>query len=215
MNKFEDIFRSHSELEKRVRTLANGQTLFRADEAATTAFLVREGVLIVTCASGDGREVITSIYFPGEICAGLSVLTQSEYMGTGRAPKMSETVVTPISRTELTHLATEEPTLYRNLILTQREKQRFKDRLLLGRVGESCRQRTAGVLLWLHQRGVTQETRAVKTYLCREELADLIGSTTETVIRVLSKFKKEGLIEENSGLLKVDVPALKELAFVS
>lgn len=212
---FSKIFNNNPHLEKRTRHLNCGQTLFRGDEAATSAFLVREGVLVVTASSPDGREVITSIYFPGEICGGLSVLTQSEYMGTARAPKMSETLVTPISRTELASLATDEPDLYRDLILTQREKQRFKDRLLLGRVGESCRQRTAGVLLWLHQRGVTQNRPAVKTYLCREELADLIGSTTETLIRVLSKFRKEGVIEESSGMLKVDVPALRQLATVS
>lgn len=211
MTSLETIYKNNSSLEARTRTVSSGQRLFDADEAATTAFLVREGVLIVTASSPDGREVITSIYFPGEICAGLSVLTQSEYMGTGRAPKMSETVVTPISRTELTSLATAAPELYRELILTNREKQRFKDRLLLGRVGETCRQRTAGVLLWLHQRGVTEERRAVRTYLCREELADLIGSTTETVIRVLSKFKKEGILEEKHGLMKVDVSALQSL----
>lgn len=211
MTSLETIYKNNPSLEARTRTVSSGQRLFDADEAATTAFLVREGVLIVTASSPDGREVITSIYFPGEICAGLSVLTQSEYMGTGRAPKMSETVVTPISRTELTALATAAPELYRELILTNREKQRFKDRLLLGRVGETCRQRTAGVLLWLHQRGVTEERRAVRTYLCREELADLIGSTTETVIRVLSKFKKEGILEEKHGLMKVDVSALQSL----
>jgi CRP-like cAMP-binding protein len=208
---FNSVLKTKPELLSRRKVLKKGRTLFQLDAAAETAFLVREGVLIVGCSSPNGREVITSVYFPGEICGGLSVLTASEYMGTARAPKKSETVVTPISRAELLDLMGTDAELYRQLIITQREKQRFKDRMLLGMVAESCEQRAASALLWLNQKGVVDSESSTRAYLCRQELADLIGSTVETVIRVLSRFRKKGLMEEKKGRIRLDVASLTKL----
>lgn len=212
---FNCILKNHSELIGRRKVLSKGQTLFELDASAETAYLVREGVVIVGCSSPNGREVITSVYFPGEILAGLSVLTGSEYMGTARAPKKSDTVVTPISRTELLDILARDPDLYRRLILTQREKQRFKDRMLLGMVAESCEQRAASALLWLHQKGAVDSSSFTRSYLSRQEMADLIGSTVETVIRVLSRFRKQGFLEEKKGTIKLDIASLSKLALVA
>lgn len=197
------------------RTLARGETLFRVDEEADTAYVVNEGVLVVCHSSPNGREVITSVYFPGEICAGLSVLTQSEYMGTARAPRKSKTVVTPVSRAELVQLVGQDMEIYRSLLMTQRAKQRFKDRMFLGFVADSCQQRAASALLWLHRHARPDGEGQVKLHLCRQELADLIGSAVETVVRVLSSFRKKGLITEQKGLIKMDLAALTDLSLTA
>lgn len=207
--------KDRSKFPSRRRMVSKGETLFCLNDKAETAYLVQEGVLIVCCSSPNGREVITSVYFPGEICAGISVLTGAEYLGTARAPKKSSTVVTPITRSEMADLLSEDSDIYRELILTQREKQKFKDRMLLGMVAESCQQRAAAALIWLYEKGAVNANSVAKSYLCRQELADLIGSTVETVIRVLSKFRKSGLIEEKNGTIKLDVPHLSELAHAS
>lgn len=209
---FDSILKNKPELIGRRKVLKRGQTLFQVDEVADMAYLVREGVLVVGCSSPNGREVITSVYFPGEIIAGLSVLTSSVYMGTARAPRKGSTVVTPISRAELTELLCQDADLYRRLILTNRDKQRFKDRMLLGMVAESCEQRAAAALLWLHGKGGVDRGSGTPVYLCRQELADLIGSTVETVIRVLSRFRKKGLLAESKGNIKLDVPSLTLVA---
>lgn len=209
---FDSVLKKNPDLMSRRRVVKRGQTLFQLDDIAETAYLVREGVLVVGCSSPNGREVITSVYFPGEIIAGLSVLTSSVYMGTARAPRKSNTVVTPIGRAELADLLAQDPDLYRRLILTNRDKQRFKDRMLLGMVAESCEQRAAAALLWLHGKCGVDTGSGTPVYLCRQELADLIGSTVETVIRVLSRFRKKGLMQESRGNIKLDVPSLTLVA---
>lgn len=202
---------TQQEFLNRRKTLYKSEVLFELDQKAETAYLVREGVLVVGCSSPNGREVITSVYFRGEVCGGLSVLTGAEYMGTARAPKKSSTVVTPLSRQELSTLMADNSDLYKKLILTQRDKQRFKNRMLLGMVAESCKQRTAAALLWLN-RHVAGDGPDSPSYLCRQELADLVGSTVETVIRVLSQFRKSGLIQESRGRIELDVAKLTQLA---
>ena len=201
----------NKELSKHCRSLPGGETLFDADEQASSAYLIRDGVLLVVRSSPCGKEAITSVYFPGEICAGLCVLAGSSYFETVRVPKKGRTVVTPLSRGDLADLLAEDPDLYKNLLVAQQQKQSYRDRMLLGRVSESCRQRTASALLWIH-RQTPNEGGLSRSYLCRQELAALIGSTAETVIRILSKFRKTGLVQESKDSIRIDVPKLEQLA---
>ncbi len=192
--------------------IAAGQTIFRLDDTADLAYIVVEGLLLVSQFSQEGREVITSIFFPGETCGGFSVLTDMSHNGTARAPSRSAAVVDVIRRAQLLDLVRLNPSYYGILIATQREKERFKDRMLLGLFADTCEQRVAWSLLWL-ARKTSESSRPLQRFqLCRQELADLVGTTVETVIRVLSSFRKRGLLTERDGRVKIDALALAELA---
>ena len=81
--------------------------------------------------------------------------------------------------------------------------------LWAGSVGESVREKLAGTLLDLmksHGRAENGQIR-IDLKLTRQELASLIGTATETLIRVLSEFKEEGLVElqgKNIYILNLD-----------
>jgi CRP-like cAMP-binding protein len=194
------------------KTLAPGQTLFCVDEESEVAYLVREGVLIVSQTSNNGREAITSVYFPGEICGGFAALTGLPHTGTARAPRKASVVVEPIHRSQLLEKVAQDRALYSELLATQREKERFKEGMLLGLMASTCEQRMASALLWLAEKSASSSRPTEKFHLSRQELADLIGTTMETVIRLLSRFRKEGLLEETDGCFKMNLPALAERA---
>jgi CRP/FNR family transcriptional regulator len=194
------------------KVLAPGQTLFSAEEPAEVAYLVREGVLIVSATSLNGREVITSIYFPGEICGGFAALTGSTHTGTARAPRKSSVVVEPIRSSQLLDAIGRDRDLYLKLLATQREKEIFKDKMLLGVVADTCEQRMASTLLWLARKNAECSEPSDRFLLSRQELADLIGTTMETVIRLLSRFRKQGMIAESKGSVSVNVAALQSIA---
>lgn len=194
------------------KTLAPGQTLFSVDQDAEVAYLVREGVLIVSQTSPSGREAITSVFFPGEICGGFASLTGSVHTGTARAPRKSSTVVEPIHRSQLIELVAQDRKLYSDLLATQREKEKFKEGMLLGLMASTCEQRMASTLLWLEQKNAQSLEPSDSLHLSRQELADLIGTTMETVIRLLSRFRKEGLILETEGRVQMNIHGLAALA---
>lgn len=191
---------------------APGERLFSLDEMAEVAYLVVEGIVLVSQFSHQGREVITSVYFPGEVCGGFAVLTESSYGGTARAPKKSVAVVKVIRRLELMEMVRSSPSFYDRLIATQREKERFKDQMLLGVIADTCEQRIASSLLWLGRK-TAESWRPLQPFpLSRQELADLVGSTPETVIRILSSFRKRGMVCESEGCLEINISALLALA---
>ena len=194
------------------KTLTPGQTLFRLDEEAEVAYLVKEGVLIVSQTSPSGREAITSVFFPGEICGGFASLTGSAHTGTARAPRKSSTVVEPIHRSKLLEMVAQDQDIYSDLLATQREKEKFKEGMLLGLMARTCEQRMASILLWLKQKNTRCPKPCHSLLLSRQELADLIGTSMETVIRLLSRFRKRGLIHEKAGQVEIDVHGLTALA---
>lgn len=197
------------------KILAPGQTLFNADDEADVAYLVLEGVAIVSQTSSNGREAITSVFFPGEICGGFSALTGLAHTGTARAPRKTRVVVQPIHRSQLVEMVAQDRKLYSQLLATQQEKEKFKEGMLLGLMASTCEQRMASTLLWLEKKNAESLEPSEKLQLSRQELADMIGTTMETVIRLLSRFRKNGLFVEAKGRLQVDIPGLSALAEVA
>lgn len=195
-----------------LKTLDPGQILFNDEDDAELAYLVREGVLVVSQLSSSGREAITSVYFPGEICGGFAALTGLAHTGTARAPRKSKTIVQPIRRAQLLELISKDRQIYSDLISTQREKEKFKETMLLGLMASTCEQRMASVLLWLKRKNESCLDPNDRLHLSRQELADLIGTTMETVIRLLSRFRKKGLFIENDGTIKINTDGLVALA---
>lgn len=121
-------------------------------------------------------------------------------------------MVDVIRRPQLLDLVRRDPSFYELLIATQLEKERFKDQMLLGVIADTCEQRVARLLLWLARKTAESSRPLQRFRLCRQELADLVGTTVETVIRVLSSFRRRGLLREKDGRVKIDALALAGLA---
>ena len=81
---------------------------------------------------------------------------------------------------------------------------------------KSSRERLAETLLLLETKyGVEADGKTVAVRLTRTELAGLVGTVTESVIRLLSELAKEGVIDlVRSGIIIVDRGRLLEIANV-
>ena len=68
---------------------------------------------------------------------------------------------------------------------------------------KSVRERLAGVILMLKDTFNVDENNYIKISLTREELANLVGTATETIIRLLSEFNKDNIIELRGRKIKI------------
>jgi CRP-like cAMP-binding protein len=93
---------------------------------------------------------------------------------------------------------------FQHLLLGNHDVSHQFIQLLVGRIGEqeqqlvgmayhSLRRRVADAILWLHSRQSDRGTELIQ--LSRDDLASLVGTATESLIRTLSEFKQDGLIE--------------------
>jgi len=77
---------------------------------------------------------------------------------------------------------------------------------------KSVRERLAEIIVQLHNDFGLDEENVLRITLTREELANIVGTATESVIRLLSEFKQDKMIELNGRKIKVlNLPALRKV----
>jgi CRP-like cAMP-binding protein len=90
---------------------------------------------------------------------------------------------------------------------------RSADDNMVNMAQKSVKERLAETLIYLHETFGTNADKTLKVQLSREELASMIGTATESCIRLLSDFNKLGLIElVGKKIVLKDINKLKKIA---
>ncbi|WP_320452868.1 Crp/Fnr family transcriptional regulator [Sphingomonas sp. CFBP8993] len=188
-----------SQLEDRPRAIRRGTVLTDEQMRSEDMYVVRQGMLMCYVLLDDGSRQILRFLFPGDLFA-LSALLYDRSPDTVVA--VSNAVVCPFDRGQITMLATEHPRLLSLiLVLNQIERVISTDRLAgLGRT--SARTRVATLLLSL--RGQMRQAgmdvgASFAPGLTQEEMGDAIGLTAVHVNRMLRQLEDEGLIKREGG----------------
>lgn len=180
-----------------------GQTLFAEDEAATHVFSVSSGVVACFKLTADGQRQIVSFAYPGDFL-GLAADGRYAYGAEAIAPAR----VCKLRRRDMEELQARFPQLDRKMLeMAQAELAAAQERmLLLGRKG--ARERVASFLLGQARRQGRSLDVEIEVWLpmTRGDVADYLGLTLETVSRVFSAFKREGLALPHGHDLKLPAP---------
>lgn len=174
------------------RLSAGEQLIWEGDEAVLVANVV-EGLLKLSSSTSDGREQILGIAFP------------SDFLGRpfgGSTPygveALTDAQVCVFERKDFDRFAKEHPRLEHKLLertLAELDRTR-KWMLLLGRM--NAEQKLASFLLQAADRaseGDGGDGRSFDLQLSRQQIADILGLTIETVSRQMTKMKSQGLID--------------------
>ena len=163
----------------------NGE-IFGEDEPADFLYKVVSGCVRTYKILSDGRRQIGGFYLPGEI---FGLEFGADY--TLSAEAIADTKVLVIKRSALNGLAERDPAIGRELFsLTGREVRRVQNRILL--LIESAQERVAGFLLEMADRVCTGN--AIELPMSRQDIADYLGLTIETVSRTLTQLQAQRLI---------------------
>jgi len=204
-----------SELLSRCRATryAAGDILFEQGQIPEYFFLIQKGLIKIQRSSSQGRDLIVEFLFPGDVCGALCALDGTPYPCT--AICVSEAEVGRVSQRDFARLVSKDPSLMYRACATCREKMNHQRNFLVGLALEHADGRAARLLYLLGLRlGVAEgDTIKIPRLFDLQALSEAIGTTPETAIRTLSKFRKNGWIKEKGKtLILTDVNALKELA---
>ena len=208
-----DEDREHLATAAMVELFAKGEVVFREGDPAQDFFTLARGRVKVFKVMPNGRVVILEILGPSDPVGTVAVYEELAYPATAEA--MEETLCIRIPKEPFFQLLESRPSLARGLLKAMTHRivvlaNRFADhtvgkvetrfaRLFLKLAGEMGRSRDEGVF--------------IPMTLSRQELADLMGTTVETAIRIMSRWGKEGVVEtDRSGFLVADREALERVA---
>ena len=178
----------------RIKSYEEGEVIFREGDPGTVFHFVLGGRIKVQKMTADGRDVILEIMGPGDPVGALAAYEERSFPATAIALEAASLFSLP--RQEFFGVIAANPLLARGLLagLTRRMVE------LTRRLAERSARveyRIARLMLTLADRvGRSEGGRlVVPVVLSRQEIADMVGTTQETAIRVMSRWGKDGLVE--------------------
>ena len=196
-----------------VEDYERGDEVFAEGDSARDFFTVVEGRINVFRGTPDGRIVILENFGPGDPVGAVAVYEDLPYPAT--AVTLEPTTCLRIPKTDFYGLLESRPSLVRGLLMALTHRLVLLTNRLAERTGGRVETRFARLFLKLSDDiGQRQDSGMfVPMPLSRQELADLLGTTVETSIRIMSRWGKNGIVQtEKEGFLVANVEALEQLS---
>lgn len=204
-----------SELEKNsVReTFRKKETIFSEGEASEWFYILTKGKVKITKLSYDGKEIILEIIKAPDFFGGLAVLRGFPYPASAVAMEDSEVVKIP--REVFLKLSERYQSINQTMLSFLIERVKVTQERLKNIALEKVDARVASTLLKLSEKygRPDKDGILIDLRLTKQELADMVGTTVETAIRVMSRFKKSGYLSEQDGkVILRDIKKLREIS---
>lgn len=190
--------------DKKTRVLKKKAELYYEGDTPTQIYFLQSGSIKSFKSHPDGKELIISLFKAGDFFGYEAILENIEYQESTVALEDSEVIAIP--RNDFLTLISTQSGVSTSFISFLCKKVSEKEKQLLHLAYNSVRQRTAEAILKVNNLKEGNESFS----LSRDDLSKIVGTATESVIRVLSDFRDEGLIEIDGGKIKVLQPAKLE-----
>ncbi|MEE8418415.1 MAG: Crp/Fnr family transcriptional regulator [candidate division Zixibacteria bacterium] len=178
------------------------QYLFREGDPASKIYVIKSGRIRLLKTSASGKKMVLEVMVPGQICGGTTLFGDTHRNG---AQAVEPTIVYGLSRGSYDKLLSRYPGIARGIIKYLGAKLMDAHDVIISLVSSKVESRIAAVVVRLcENHGTpTDDGIMINVRLTRQDIADIVGSTVETTIRIVSRFQKKGLLATVSGRLLV------------
>jgi len=185
-----------------------GQTLFYEGTRPMGLFCINSGKVKVYKISSDGKEQIIKLGKPGDLLGYRALISEEFYNSS--ATVIEEGAMCYIPKIDFLEILQRNPTFFRKMAKRVAHDLGLMEQKLVTIAQKSVRERLAATLIMLKETYGMEgddESNLIDIALSREDLANIIGTATETVIRLLSDFKTQKLISLQGKKIKVLNPS--------
>jgi CRP/FNR family transcriptional regulator len=175
--------------------------------------IVRSGHVKIVRHARSGKDVVLEFLGPGEVFGGGAVIEKRPYPAAAQATE--PTVVLKLPADAMIGLCERHPSVIKQIALLIGRRLRAAHDSVESLAVDPVEARLAAALLRLGEREGVRGPRGITLpfHLTRQGLADMTGTTVETAIRILGRWTRDGLLEDDDGrLVLADVDTLRALA---
>jgi CRP-like cAMP-binding protein len=198
-----------------VREFEKSGMLFSEGDASDFLYTIVTGRVKVFKVTARGTDVILEIFGPGDAVGAVAVYESRPYPASATALEATSCLLIP--RPAFFTLLETQPTFVRGLLVGLTHRLVELTNRLTELTGGHIEPRLARLFLKLAD-DMGQQIQGgifIPMPLARQELADMVGTTIETTIRIMSRWGKENVVRtEKDGFVVVDRAALESLAAV-
>jgi len=192
-------------------TIKKGEHIFEEGEITKGVFCIKEGVCKLSKLSANGKDQIVKLVKPGELLGQRSMI--SDEPTNLSAVALEDMEVCFIPKTDVMGFFNNNNGFSMNVMKTICGDLKDADDHMVNMAQKNVKERLAETLLYLEDSFGKNEDGSLHIQLSRDELAGIIGTATESCIRLLSEMNKNGLIELTGKKITIlDKIKLKRMA---
>ncbi len=198
------------------RSYKKGQTIFYKGDQPKGLYCVHSGRIKLIRFGLNDHSVIVRFVVSGDLLGYRSLFSKEPYSASAKV--VEDAAVCFIPKTYIDMLINRDENLPQALLSKMSRDLRDSEDRLLSFVDASLRERLAEFLIALkEQYGVIirDGKEFINFKLSRREMACFLGTTTESVIRQISQFKKEDLIKEELEGISINEDQLHSIAYLN
>ncbi|HET8865622.1 MAG TPA: Crp/Fnr family transcriptional regulator [Gracilimonas sp.] len=186
-----------------------GDEIYYQGEPAHYLRVVVEGAVKLFRYTDEGKDVVLDILNPGSYFGSLKLLGSDVY--TESTVAQSDCCILSIGLKDFREILQEYPSVGIAILEMSAEKLRSSQEQIKQLTTQPVEKRIANILLTLSEKfgENKEEGTLIQLPFSRKDLADMVGTTTESASRVMSNFQKEGIIE--TGRQWVAIKDIKRL----
>ena len=188
-----------------------GDVIFEEGENVNGIYCIKDGICKLTKLSANGKDHIVKLVSKGELLGHRSMISDEPVNLSAVALEDMEVCFIP--KTEVMGFFDKNNQFSMNVMRSICGDLKEADDHMVNLAQKTVKERLAETLLYLSDTFGKNEDNSLKVQLSRDELASMIGTATESCIRLLSDFKKLDLIELNGKkIILKDINKLKKMA---
>ncbi len=187
-----------------------GQVIFEEGETINGVYCVKDGVCKLSKLSENGKDQVVKLVVKGGLLGKRSLV--SEQKTNLSATALNDMEMCFIPKSEIMNDLQKNPKFTMDVLKEMAEDLKASDESLVNMAQKSVKQRMAEILLYIDNDFGKDSDGFLSIVLSREDYANIVGTATESAIRILSQFKKEDLISTSGKRIKIeDYEGLKRI----
>ena len=196
---------------KTSKTIKKGEILFEEGEHINGVYCIKDGVCKVSKMSENGRDQIINLVRKGDILGERSLINDES--SNLKAIAVNDMEICFIPKEEIVRDLENNPKFTMDILKNMASSLKIADNFIVDMAQKTVKQRLATTLLNLNVKFKKKENGALDIHLSREDIANIIGTATESAIRLLSEFKKKKIINlKGKEVFILDSQALKDIS---
>lgn len=187
------------------RKFPRDAVIFEEGTLGDYMYLIQEGQVKVTKMSEDGREKILEMFGPGDFFGDMSIFDREPRSASIKTTKAC--VLMALSRQDFLGLLRQNPDVCMEVMQELSRRLRDADEQIRALLFERVEGRTRQLLVRMAREPVEDRSdRRATPAITHQQLADLVGTSRETVTRVIKELKDAGWLEQvgKQYLVKVE-----------
>ena len=181
--------------EKSCNFFNRGDIIYHEGNRVGGIYCINKGIIKIFKTGIDGKEQIIRFAQTGNIIGFRSILSNEPACTTSKV--IEDATVCYIPAATFLKLIKQNPAFSMSILQLSCKELGDANKFIIDIAQKNVRERLAEILLLLYETFGTNKDNTLKISLTREELANMVGTATESAIRLLSEFKQDGIIKLN------------------